>query len=324
MRQHVRRHGLHIVRCHKVAAVDGGSSLRSLVQRQRSPGAHPQGASNSGAVYVYTRDAAGAWSQQAYIKASNTDAGDKFVVIALSGDTLAVGAPFEDSAATGINGDQSDNSANGSGAVYVYARDGAGVWSQQAYVKASNTDAGDQFGFAVALSGVSVVHAWFALHPLPSGDHLCGKWRLEVGHWLASHSTNDFSIASTAAGYIPYYAERPAVDLMGLTHPEMARLTFVRGSAEYGAEVARIADEDEVCAFIVPVCGSLPGPNCPLPPQSWALLSGIVTYLDSTSTFQAAAIELESKRNLIIYVRDTCRDRVWGVDYCDASDPAGC
>jgi len=112
-----------------------------------------QGAPNSGAVYVYTRDAAAAWSQQAYIKASNTDAGDKFVVIALSGDTLAVGAPFEDSAATGINGDQSDTSADGSGAVYVYARDAAGVWSQQAYVKASNTDAGDQFGFAVALSG---------------------------------------------------------------------------------------------------------------------------------------------------------------------------
>jgi len=36
------------------------------------------------------------------------------------GDTLAVGDSAEDSSATGINGDQADNSANHAGAVYVY------------------------------------------------------------------------------------------------------------------------------------------------------------------------------------------------------------
>jgi hypothetical protein len=99
-------------------------------------------ATNAGAVYVYTRDATGVWSQQAYIKASNTDAEDEFGLVALSGDTLAVGAFQEASAASGIDGDQSDNNASNSGAVYVYTRDGAGVWSQQAYIKASNTDGG--------------------------------------------------------------------------------------------------------------------------------------------------------------------------------------
>ena len=108
----------------------------------------------SGAAYVFTRDGAGAWSQQAYIKASNPDASDDFGwSIALSGDTLAVGAVVEDSNATGIDGDQSDNSAENAGAVYVFTRDGAGVWSQQAYIKASNTDVEDAFGYAVALSG---------------------------------------------------------------------------------------------------------------------------------------------------------------------------
>ena len=116
-------------------------------------------APNSGAVYVFTRDAAGIWSQQAYIKASNTDAGDEFGFdgVALSGDTLAVGARFEDSTATGIDGDQSDNSAPDAGAVYVFTRDAAGVWSQQAYIKASNTDAGDWFGRLIALSGDTLV-----------------------------------------------------------------------------------------------------------------------------------------------------------------------
>jgi hypothetical protein len=109
---------------------------------------------HSGAVYVFTRDGAGAWSQQAYVKASNTDNNDDFgYSVALSGDTLTVGARSEESAASGINGDESDNSASGAGAAYVFTRDGAGVWSQQAYVKASNTDPRDSFGLQVSLSG---------------------------------------------------------------------------------------------------------------------------------------------------------------------------
>jgi hypothetical protein len=106
---------------------------------------------NSGAVYVFTRDAA-TWSQQAYIKASNTGKDDHFgTSLALSGDTLAVGAELEDSNASGIGGDQSNDNAPNSGAVYVYTRSGT-QWSQQAYIKASNTGRDDNFGYSVALS----------------------------------------------------------------------------------------------------------------------------------------------------------------------------
>ncbi len=90
-----------------------------------------------------------------YAKASNTEAGDHFgYTVALSDDgtTLAVGTANEASNATGINGNQADNSAAGAGAVYVFTRS-AGLWIQQAYVKASNTDAGDAFGYRLALSG---------------------------------------------------------------------------------------------------------------------------------------------------------------------------
>ncbi|QQR88715.1 MAG: integrin [Myxococcales bacterium] len=109
----------------------------------------------SGAVYAFTRSAEGVWSQQAYIKASNTEVGDFFgttVALSADGDTLAVGARGEKSSATGINGDQADNQAQSSGAVYVFTRSNE-TWSQQAYIKASNTGAGDYFGAAVALSG---------------------------------------------------------------------------------------------------------------------------------------------------------------------------
>lgn len=111
-------------------------------------------ASNSGAVYVYIRDDSNVWTEQAYIKASNSDEGDTFgAVVALSGDTLVVGAQGEASSATGINGDQSDNSLTNVGAVYVYVRDETGNWSQQAYLKASNAGDRDQFGRNLAFHG---------------------------------------------------------------------------------------------------------------------------------------------------------------------------
>jgi hypothetical protein len=110
-------------------------------------------ATEAGAVYVFTR-AGSAWSQQAYVKASNTGPGDRFgvaVALAGDGDTLAVGAFNEDSNTTGVNSTPNEAAAD-SGAVYVFTRS-ATVWSQQAYVKASNTGAGDVFGISVALSG---------------------------------------------------------------------------------------------------------------------------------------------------------------------------
>src|SRR5581483_1146048 len=102
----------------------------------------------NGAVYVFTRSG-GTWSQQAYLKASNTGVSDYFgYSVSLSGDTLAVGAPGESSNATGVNGDQLNDSAENSGAVYVFTRS-SGTWSQQAYLKASNTEAFDEFGGSV-------------------------------------------------------------------------------------------------------------------------------------------------------------------------------
>jgi len=102
---------------------------------------------DAGAVYVFVRSS-GSWTQQAYLKASNTGAGDWFGrFVAVSGDTVVVGAPREDSA---VAEDQSNNSALEAGAAYVFVRSG-GLWSQQAYLKASDTGAGNYFGWSVAV-----------------------------------------------------------------------------------------------------------------------------------------------------------------------------
>lgn len=113
-------------------------------------------ATDSGAAYVFVRSGT-TWTQQAYLKASNTEIGDVFASsVAISLDTIVVGAEFEDSAATGVNGNQLDNTANGSGAAYVFVRSGT-TWSQQAYLKASNTGGSDLFGLHAAISGDTIV-----------------------------------------------------------------------------------------------------------------------------------------------------------------------
>ena len=137
-----------------VVGADGGASNAIGVDGDQADNS----AIDSGAAYVFTRSG-GVWSQQAYLKASNTEAGDLFgYAVSLSGNTLVVGAYGEDSNATGVNGDQADNSASISGAAYIFTRSG-GVWSQQAYLKASNTEAIDQFGWAVSLSSNTLVVA---------------------------------------------------------------------------------------------------------------------------------------------------------------------
>ena len=111
---------------------------------------------DSGAVYIFGRDSDGVWTQQAYVKATNTNASDWFgydISLSDNGKVLAVGAPRESSVATGIGGNQADNTTTNAGAVYIYISDGYGTWYFQTYVKASTTDASDLFGSAVTLSG---------------------------------------------------------------------------------------------------------------------------------------------------------------------------
>src|SRR6185436_3139186 len=141
-------------------SADGGTlAVGSPHENSASTGVNgdPSGVGqvNSGAVYVFGR-AGMAWDQKAYVKASNTFATDVFgtsLVLSADGDTLAVGAPQERGSAKGIGGVQTTRNLQSAGSVYVFTRDGAQQWSQRTYVKASNTNAGDQFGFSVGLSG---------------------------------------------------------------------------------------------------------------------------------------------------------------------------
>jgi hypothetical protein len=112
---------------------------------------------DSGAVYLFARNA-GAWQPQDYSMASNTNDHDNFgVTVALddSGSVLAVGATGEDSGTLGINGNASDNSVAGAGAVYVFQRSG-GPWAQRNYLKSNAANSPGltvNFGYSISLTG---------------------------------------------------------------------------------------------------------------------------------------------------------------------------
>ncbi len=105
-----------------------------------------------GGVYIYSFDGTN-WIEEEFFKANVVDADFFGVKIALSGDAtvLAVGSPYEDSDAIGINGDENNDLASDSGAVYVYKKTG-NVWQFDSYLKSSNSEAGDNFGRSLALS----------------------------------------------------------------------------------------------------------------------------------------------------------------------------
>jgi hypothetical protein len=89
-----------------------------------------------------------------YVKAPHPDAQDRFgTSVAVSGDGtwLVVGAPGEASNATGIDGDQNDNSLTGAGAVYIYKRVGS-AYMFQTYLKSPSPDPDDRFGTSVSIS----------------------------------------------------------------------------------------------------------------------------------------------------------------------------
>ena len=153
-------------------------------------------AGDSGAAYVFIRSGS-SWSQQAYFKASNTSARDQFgISVAVAGDTVVVGALGESSSTAGVNSVPNQASAS-SGAAYVFVRSGSS-WSQQAYLKASNTGVFDQFGSSVAVSGSTVI----------SGSHQ------EDSTITGSNSVPDEAASDSGAAYIftlPVAEPPPAV-----------------------------------------------------------------------------------------------------------------
>ena len=194
-----------------------------------------------------------------YLKASNTEANDFFgwtIALSADGTTLAVGAPAEDSKAIGVNGEQTNNDSTNSGAVYVFVK-ADGVWVQQAYLKASNTEQpnlnsarvlpNDRFGYKVALSDDGNTLAVSALlEDSPSYGVNCNQSNYEVTNYGTSSDPSDDLI--TAINY-----DMGAVYIFTRSDTEWAQEAFVKplyslihrdlnGGLRFGESVALSGD----------------------------------------------------------------------------------
>jgi hypothetical protein len=127
------------------AAIDG-DFLAASAPGTALPGAGTNAAGIpgvlAGAVYVYQRQGV-AWTEGVKLMAADAQAGDQFGLrLALSADTLAVGAPYKRVSPGG----------NAAGAVYIFQRQGE-AWTQQARLTAPDGAPFDLFGSALALQG---------------------------------------------------------------------------------------------------------------------------------------------------------------------------
>src|SRR6266498_3967425 len=143
---------------------------------------------DQGSAYVFARSG-GVWTQQQKLEASDAAANDLFgLSVAISGETVVVGAPFDAGAA-----------GNSQGSAYVFARSG-GVWSQQQKLEASDAALGDQFGFSVAVS------AWTV--EVGAHDDSGAAGRLQGSAYVFGPVPFDFS------GFFPPVDNPPAVNVV--------------------------------------------------------------------------------------------------------------
>ncbi|MCH2161082.1 MAG: hypothetical protein MK085_04330 [Phycisphaerales bacterium] len=99
-----------------------------------------------GSAYIYERAGDGTWSEVARLTASDGAEIDLFgSTVSISGDTALIGARLD------------DDNGSASGSAYVFDRDEFGVWSETAKLTASDGAATDYFGWAVSISGETIV-----------------------------------------------------------------------------------------------------------------------------------------------------------------------
>ncbi|MGF1508389.1 MAG: hypothetical protein ACFB9M_02680 [Myxococcota bacterium] len=123
--------------------------------------------------------------------APNPGADDRFGhTVALAGNRLIVGAPLEDSGATGIDGNLSDNSLADSAAIYVFELRAA-EWVFSTYLKASEPSEGDTFGGSIAASdqfiAATTEHSRGSFRGVQPYERVGAQWT--VGKLLAPRQT---------------------------------------------------------------------------------------------------------------------------------------
>jgi hypothetical protein len=197
-------------------------------------GAPDQALAEPGSVYVFTRSA-GVWTQQQKLQAVDGVSGERYgTSVALSGDTLLSGTPFQRSGA----GEEA-------GSAYVYVLS-SGTWTFQQKLSAGDGASSDVFGLSVAASGSSV------LAGVPYDDTAAGidtgsayvftrsgtNWQMQAKLTAGTAAANDFFGTSVSLSGDKAVVGAPQVDpeqeLESLRGPGKA-FVFQRTGAAWSA-----------------------------------------------------------------------------------------
>jgi trimeric autotransporter adhesin len=197
---------------------------------------HNNGATNSGAVYVYLYNGT-TWVSQATIKPSNTSANSLFgtaVSLSQDGNKLLVSSRTEDGNGVGVNPPITATGAADSGSAYLFTRSGS-TWSQNTYFKATNPSVGDNFGHDAKISD--------------DGNHIIVGAVLEDSNVVTSTCTNAADNASSSDSGAAY-----VYSLSGGTWVANARLKAdITGAVDRAGESVTINANGTSAAMAAPL-----------------------------------------------------------------------
>ena len=150
------------------------------------------------------------------------------------------------SQASGIDGNQADNSAGGSGAAYVFTRSGS-TWSQQAYIKSRNTPAKVETCSRLDISGTAVFpctpqHFGFSV-ALSADGNLLAVGAPEEG----ANFTPGSAAGTPERGILPM----PVVESPTPRRRPRTVAALVAGAAIVALALAPEADESEPIFYLV-------------------------------------------------------------------------
>ena len=211
-----------------------------------------------GVVYVF-RAVGATWSLEATLGPPSPDANDAFgASLAWVGGALAVGCPGDDSGASGVDGDPSDDAMSNAGAVYLF-RPSAGTWTLDAFIKPLEPRPDAGFGESLAAEGDRLLvgapgDPWIGADGAMryGGAYLfsrsTGTWRQTSILRAAEPSIGDWGFARAVA-LSPHFVavghlsrQQVLVYLEGSAVPEVLRLANAAYDDQFGAFLTAYED----------------------------------------------------------------------------------
>jgi hypothetical protein len=192
--------------------------------------------SSSGAAYVFAHDGS-SWHQQQRLTASDAESGDDYgFAVAISGDTIVVGAPRDDTAA-----------GSRAGSAYVYTFDGS-TWGSEVHLFASDAGADDRFGYSVAIDGDSILVGAIQWDGALSN---AGAGYVFTGGGM-SWSEQDKLVAAAPSGTNPHLGHSASLDgnvaVLGAWQDAPAGMSLVGAAHVFRRDGLRWTEEQKLAA----------------------------------------------------------------------------